>query len=141
MARTGGKRDVARVQAAAVGEQFVAVVEILAALADVGALVRAFQNGDVGFIGVFSCMTTVSAPSGKAAPVNMRAAWPWPTLPAKLQPAADSPTICNVAGTRAISAARTAYPSIDEASNGGWVSAEITGPASVRPAAARICTL
>ena len=56
----------------------------------------------------FSWMTMVSATCGTGAPVKMRTASPRPTLPLKPAPAADCPTSLRVAGSAAMSSARTA---------------------------------
>src|SRR5262245_27317934 len=49
-------------------------------------------------------------------------------------------TMLRVAGVRAVSAARTAYPSIEEFGQGGISRRESTGSASTRPSAARTST-
>src|SRR6185312_10466031 len=50
-------------------------------------------------------------------------------------PAATSPMTRNVQGTRAMSLALTAYPSIDDARHGGILARAATGSASTAPSA------
>ena len=56
-------------------------------------------------------------------------------------PAGASPIIVKVLPLLSISVSRTAYPSIAEASRGGWVRRADTGAAVVRPNASRIATV
>src|SRR5262245_15786184 len=89
------------------------------------------SSGDVD-----STITIASAPSGSAAPVMMRTACPRPTrTPAGSEPAANVATTSKVTGAPAVSAARSAKPSIAVLSNGGTGSPAATGSASTRPAA------
>src|SRR5438034_3398918 len=93
---------------------------------------------------VRSTITTASAPAGIGAPVMMRIASPGPTATAGATPAASSPTTCSVAGAwwgaSAVSAARTAYPSIAVFANGGTISAAMTSRASTSPRASASAT-
>ncbi len=81
-----------------------------------------------------SWITTQSAPSGTGAPVKMRTAWPAPTRPSNPWPAAASPMTTNCACMSA-STELSAYPSIEDAGNGGCVSFAVIGAARTRPAA------
>ena len=72
---------------------------------------------------VRSTMQTASAPGGNGAPVMMRTDSPADTKVIAFSPAITVPTTRRRAGGLAVSAARTAYPSMDEFANGGTDSA------------------
>ncbi len=86
-----------------------------------------------------STITIASAPSGIGAPVMIRIASPGPTATVGACPAGRSPTTRSDAGAPsdapAVSAARTAYPSIAVFANGGTGSVATTASASTRPRA------
>ncbi len=93
---------------------------------------------------VSSTRTTASAPSGTIAPVEIAIASPAARARVAGCPARDSSTTSRRAGRSpapAVSAARTAYPSIAELSNPGTESALVTSSARTRPSAARTPTL
>ena len=86
-----------------------------------------------------SFRTIASAPSGSIAPVEIRIASPGPRVRSAGWPARDSPRIPSVTGlpspAAAVSAARTAKPSIAELSKPGTASGEVTSSASTLPRA------
>ena len=79
---------------------------------------------------VRSTMHTASAPGGNGAPVMMRTDSPADTNVFALSPAITVPTTRRRAGGCAVSAARTAYPSMDEFAKGGTASAARMASAS-----------
>ena len=84
---------------------------------------------------VFSTMQTASAPSGNGAPVMIRTACPGPTVPSNRWPAATEPITWSRAGAAAVSAARRAYPSMDEFANGGTSSLDTMSSLRTHPSA------
>ena len=84
---------------------------------------------------MFSTITTASAPGGIGAPVMMRSASPAPTLVSVALPAANVPTTRSSTGAPAVSAARTAKPSIAVLAKGGTGSSASTAPAVTHPSA------
>src|SRR4051794_5720016 len=80
----------------------------------------------------YSTGTTLSAPCGTTAPVEMATAEPGSSCASNGRPAADSPAIRNVPGR---SAARTAKPSIAELANGGKSTWARTSSVVTRPPA------
>ena len=82
-------------------------------------------------ISVRSTGTTVAAPSGTTAPVEMRIASPASSAPANGCPARDSPTT----GRAPVAPGPTAKPSMAELSNGGTSTSLCTSSASTRPSA------
>ena len=84
---------------------------------------------------VRSTITTASAPSGIGAPVMIRIASPGPTATVGAAPAARVPTTASSTGAPAVSAARTAKPSIAVLANGGICSSHTTGSATTHPSA------
>ncbi len=88
--------------------------------------------------------TTVSAPAGSRAPVEICTASPAPTRPAYGWPAADSPASRNVteppAAAGATSAQRSAKPSIAELVKGGSGSEATTPAARTLPVASPMAT-
>src|SRR6185312_15115491 len=84
---------------------------------------------------VSSTRTTVSAPAGTGAPVMILTASPAFIDAGDSPPAATSPMTRSVHGTRAMSLALTAYPSIDDARHGGMLARAVTGSASTAPSA------
>jgi hypothetical protein len=88
---------------------------------------------------VSSTLTMVSAPAGTIAPVMMRAASPGPTGRLGASPAAISAITGRRTGAWAVaaamSAARTAYPSMAELSKPGRSTRDATSVAATSPAA------
>src|SRR5262249_52468478 len=88
---------------------------------------------------VYSTITTASAPPGTGAPGMIRIASPAPTDRVGAWPAGTAPATTSRPGASgaapAVSAARTAYPSIALLANGGTASRAMTSSAVTRPTA------
>ena len=84
-----------------------------------------------------SCNTTVSAPDGRTAPVNIRNASPDPISPENGCPAADLPSFKSRTffSEASVGSQRKAYPSTAEFENGGEFEIATKSPAKTLPIA------
>ena len=134
-----GDADLGRAHARAGGQDGLAGADVVARGAQVAAGRRPRRRGSRVSPSTVTSSTcsTASAPSGIAAPVEIRTASPSPTPTAAGAPARDSPTMRSA---RPAGPDRTAKPSIALLANEGTSRSATTSSASTRPSASWTAT-